>query len=118
MTHLLCFAADPGVGVLQDVVPAPPEAAAHVVPAGPAGAQDPRGPRHGDLQEDDEQEDGYGQSQDEGVDDAAEHGGDDGEDEETQRTGEDVEDEAVLRSFSSFLECGSEMALGGSKVAA
>ena len=118
MTHLLCFATDPGVGVLQDVVPAPPEAAAHVVPAGPAGAQDPRGPRHGDLQEDDEQEDGYGQSQDEGVDDAAEHGGDDGEDEETQRTGEDVEDEAVLRSFSSFLECGSEMALGGFKVAA
>lgn len=89
---------------MQRLVLRPSAAAAHVVPGRAAAAQDPRGPGHGDLEEDDEQEDGNGQGQDEGVHEAAQHRGADGQDEEAERSGQDVEDEAVLRALAALLQ--------------
>lgn len=98
------FATGPPVRVVQHLLLRPSAAAAHVVPGWTAAAQDPRGPGHGDLEEDDEQEDGNGQGQDEGVHEAAQHRGADGQDEEAEWAGQDVEDKAVLRALAALLQ--------------
>lgn len=99
-----CLSTDPSVRVLESLILGPPVAASHVVPGRAAAAQDPRGPRHGDLEEHDEQEDGNGQSKDEGVDKASQDGGEDGQDEKAERPSDDVEDEPVLRALAALLK--------------
>lgn len=99
-----CPAAGPPIRVVQSLVLCPSAAAAHVVPGRAATAQDPSGPGHGDLEEDNKQEDWNGQGQDEGVNQAAQHRGADGQDEEAEWAGQDVEDEAVLRALAALLQ--------------
>lgn len=99
-----CLSADPSVGILQGFVLCAPVAASHVVPVRTAAAQNPRGPRHGDLEEDDQQEDGNSESKDEGVDKASQDGREHGQDEKAERPSEYVEDEPVLRALTALLK--------------
>lgn len=78
--------------------------AAHVVPIRSAGAQDAHRSRDGELEVDDEDEDGNDQRQDKRVQHTAEDGGQGGQHEESKRTGQKVKNQAVLHSLTSFLQ--------------
>lgn len=98
------LSADPCVGILQSFILCAPVAASHIVPVRAAAAQNPRGPRHGDLEEDDEQKDGNSKSKDEGMDKASQDGREHGQDEKTEGPCEYVEDESVLRALTALLK--------------
>lgn len=99
-----CLSADPSVGILQSFILGAPVAASHIVPVRAAAAQNPRGPRHGDLEEDDQQEDGNNKSKAKGMDKASQDGGEHGQDEKAERPSEYVEDEPVLRALTALLK--------------
>lgn len=95
---------DPGIRILECLILCPPVAASHIIPVRAAAAQNPRGPWHGDLEEDNQQEDRNGKSEDEGVDKASQDGRQHGQDEKAERPSEDVKDESVLRALAALLE--------------
>lgn len=99
-----CLSTDPSVRILESLILGSPVAAPDIVPVRAAAAQNPRGPRHGDLEEDNQQEDGNGKSKDEGVDKASQDGRQHGQDEEAEGPSENVEDESVLRALAALLK--------------
>lgn len=99
-----CLCADASVRILQSFILCAPVAAPHIVPVRAAAAQNPRGSRHGDLEEDDQQEDGNGKRKDERMDKASQDGREHGQHEKAERPSEYVEDESVLRALTAPLK--------------
>lgn len=99
-----CLSTDPSIRILQSFVLRAPVAASHIVPVRAAAAQNPCGPGHGDLEEDNQQEDGNSKSKDKGMDKASQDGREYGQDKEAERPSDYVEDESVLRALTALLK--------------